>query len=62
MKQSHGAPRRPTLLIILDGFGVNPSKKNNAIAEANTPFFDEYFAIDLVVDDDGYCLGAVPIW
>jgi 2,3-bisphosphoglycerate-independent phosphoglycerate mutase len=38
------APRRPVILIILDGFGLNPSKANNAIAIAETPKFDEYFA------------------
>lgn len=37
-------PRRPTLLIILDGFGCNPSKLNNAVQEANTPRLDEYFS------------------
>lgn len=37
------APRRNTLLIILDGFGVNPSKQNNAVYEANTPNLDRYF-------------------
>lgn len=36
-------PRRKTLLIILDGFGVNPSKKYNAVYEAATPRLDEYF-------------------
>ncbi|WP_455206760.1 2,3-bisphosphoglycerate-independent phosphoglycerate mutase [Kaarinaea lacus] len=36
--------RRPVILIILDGFGVNPSKINNAIAEANTPNLDKYFS------------------
>lgn len=38
-------PRRPVLLVILDGFGVNPAKANNAIALANTPNFDRYFAV-----------------
>ena len=38
------APRRPVLLIILDGFGVNPSRLNNAVALAHTPRLDEYFA------------------
>ena len=38
------APRRPVLLIILDGFGVNPSRLNNAVALADTPRLDEYFA------------------
>jgi 2,3-bisphosphoglycerate-independent phosphoglycerate mutase len=36
--------RNPALLIILDGFGLNPSSKNNAIAEAATPNLDRYFA------------------
>ena len=36
-------PRRPVLLVILDGFGVNPSKINNAVAQARTPRLDEYF-------------------
>ena len=35
-------PRRPVVLIILDGFGVNPGKLNNGIAEADTPRLDEY--------------------
>ena len=37
-------PRRKTMLIIMDGVGVNPSKKNNAFHEANTPNLDEYFS------------------
>ena len=36
--------RRPTLLIILDGFGINPDPANNAVVLANTPNFDRYFA------------------
>ena len=40
---SKSAPRRNTLLIILDGFGTNPSKQNNAVYEANTPNLDRYF-------------------
>jgi len=38
-----GVPRRPVVLVILDGFAINPSKLNNAIAEARTPRLDEYF-------------------
>jgi 2,3-bisphosphoglycerate-independent phosphoglycerate mutase len=38
------APRKPVVLIILDGFGVNPSKHNNAVAEADTPQLDAYFS------------------
>lgn len=35
---------RPVALIILDGWGYNKSKENNAVALANTPFFDRLFA------------------
>ncbi|MDH5326358.1 MAG: 2,3-bisphosphoglycerate-independent phosphoglycerate mutase [Gammaproteobacteria bacterium] len=38
------APRRPVVLLILDGFGVNPSRLNNAVAEAKTPKLDSYFS------------------
>ena len=44
MAEKRSVPRRPTLLVILDGFGVNPSRINNAVAEANTPRLDEYFS------------------
>jgi len=37
------ALRSPALLIILDGFGLNPSAKNNAVVEADTPNLDRYF-------------------
>ncbi|MEE9328353.1 MAG: 2,3-bisphosphoglycerate-independent phosphoglycerate mutase [Cocleimonas sp.] len=37
------APRRKTMLVIMDGVGVNPSKKNNGFHEADTPRLDEYF-------------------
>ena len=43
MTQATLPPRRKAILIILDGFGVNPSKKYNAVYEANTPRLDEYF-------------------
>jgi 2,3-bisphosphoglycerate-independent phosphoglycerate mutase len=39
-----GVPRRPVILIILDGFGMSPSKHNNAVYEAPTPHLDDYFA------------------
>ncbi len=32
------------LLVILDGFGVNPAKVNNAVCEARTPRLDHYFS------------------
>jgi 2,3-bisphosphoglycerate-independent phosphoglycerate mutase len=44
MTSQTGAPRRPALLVILDGFGVNPDPTYNAIVRASTPVFDRYFA------------------
>ena len=41
MKTTAGAPRRPVLLVIMDGVGVNPSKQFNGFAEANTPHLDK---------------------
>jgi len=38
------APRRRVLLVVLDGFGTNPSKRNNAVALADTPNLDDYFS------------------
>ena len=35
---------RPVVLIILDGWGVAPPGPGNAIAAANTPFYDELLA------------------
>ena len=35
---------RPVTLIILDGWGVNPDPRDNAIVEAKTPFLDHLFA------------------
>ena len=37
------APRRPVLLVILDGFGASPHLENNAVLQANTPRLDELF-------------------
>lgn len=44
MKPSESTLRRPVLLVILDGFGTNPSKINNAVEAANTPNLDQYFS------------------
>ncbi len=38
------APRKPTVLVILDGFGLSPGKQNNAIAQADTPNLDHWFS------------------
>ena len=43
MTNASGTPRRPTLLVILDGFGLNPDPTHNAIVRAHTPNFDRYF-------------------
>lgn len=37
-------PNRPTMLMILDGFGLNPETEGNAIFQADTPALDEIFA------------------
>lgn len=37
------APRRPALLIIMDGVGHNPSRLNNAVAQAKTPNLDQLY-------------------
>ena len=44
MSTISGVQRKPVILIILDGFGVNPSKQNNAVVEAPTPNLDDYFS------------------
>ncbi|MHB8471444.1 MAG: 2,3-bisphosphoglycerate-independent phosphoglycerate mutase [Gammaproteobacteria bacterium] len=44
MNEPNPPLRRPALLIILDGFGINPSRRNNAVCEAKTPRFDDYFS------------------
>ena len=36
--------KRPTVLMILDGYGLNERKEANAIAEANTPVMDKLMA------------------
>ena len=38
------APRRPTILIIMDGIGHNPSRKHNGVLLAETPKLDELYA------------------
>ncbi len=59
MAEKRSVPRRPTVLIILDGFGVNPSRINNAVVEANTPRLDEYFSKNthITLDASGKAVG-----
>ena len=35
--------KSPIALIIMDGYGINPETKGNAIYEAKTPYLDSYF-------------------
>jgi len=44
MTNTSATPRRPALLVILDGFGINPDPTHNAILQAETPNFDRFFA------------------
>lgn len=44
MTNHSGGLRRPALLVILDGFGLNPDPTHNAVVQANTPNFDRYFS------------------
>lgn len=44
MSEPTRPPRRPVLLIIMDGIGVNPSKINNAVALADTHNLDRIFS------------------
>jgi 2,3-bisphosphoglycerate-independent phosphoglycerate mutase len=35
---------RPVLVVIFDGFGLNPNRAFNGWAQARTPHLDHYFA------------------
>lgn len=52
-------PRSPVILIIMDGIGVNPSKKNNAVALANTPNLDRIYSTNSVclIEASGKAVG-----
>lgn len=39
---SNSPAKRPLMLVILDGWGLNPSRENNAIALARTPHYDAW--------------------
>jgi len=59
MPPLEGIPRSAALLIILDGWGVNPSKLNNGIELAKTPRLDEYFSTNphTVIQASGMACG-----
>ena len=40
--------KKPTVLMILDGYGLNDKKEGNAIAAANTPVMDELMKLSLI--------------
>ncbi len=44
MTNKNISPRRPVVLVILDGFGISPSTEHNGVAQANTPRLDGFFA------------------
>jgi len=50
------------MLIILDGIGVNPSKSNNAVLQANMPRLDEYYSKypHTVLEASGEAVGLPP--
>jgi len=59
MPNRHSAPRRATLLIIMDGVGLNPSRLDNAVALANTPNLDALYSSNPVttLDASGAAVG-----
>ncbi|HEX6174641.1 MAG TPA: hypothetical protein VF089_11555, partial [Candidatus Binatia bacterium] len=40
MKGTIVATNQPVILVVLDGFGINPKKEGNAIANASMPNMD----------------------
>ncbi|HFD88044.1 MAG TPA: 2,3-bisphosphoglycerate-independent phosphoglycerate mutase [Gammaproteobacteria bacterium] len=50
---------KPVLLIIFDGFGMNPSRKYNAWAQSRTPHLDDYFATNAhtLLQASGHAVG-----
>ena len=59
LAKSRLAPRRPVLLVILDGFGVNISARHNAVALAKKPNFDHWFATNphTLINSSGSAVG-----
>ena len=44
MHAARMAPRKPTVLIIMDGVGISRDEEHNAVALADTPRLEEYFS------------------
>ena len=51
--------KKPTALIIMDGYGINTDSYGNAIAAAKTPNLDKYFAEwpNTTIGASGMCVG-----
>ena len=51
--------KKPLVLCIMDGFGLNPAKDGNAVYMANTPNLDRYFAKypNVSLDASGLAVG-----
>jgi 2,3-bisphosphoglycerate-independent phosphoglycerate mutase len=59
MSTFNDAPRRATLLIIMDGIGLNPSRLDNAVALAATPALDKLYSSNpvTVLEASGAAVG-----
>lgn len=59
MTFSANPPRRATMLIIMDGIGMNPSKLDNAVALAKTPNLDALYSSNpvTVLEASGAAVG-----
>ena len=42
--------KQPVILIIRDGWGYNPSKKDNPISKAKTPYEDFSYGVFLLLN------------
>lgn len=62
MTFSSKPPRRATMLIIMDGVGMNPSKLDNAVALAKTPNLDNLYSSNpvTVLEASGAAVGLPP--
>lgn len=59
MSKPCAVPRQPTLLIIMDGVGLNPSRLDNAVALASTPNLDALYSSNpvAVIEASGAAVG-----
>jgi pgm_bpd_ind: 2,3-bisphosphoglycerate-independent phosphoglycerate mutase len=48
--------KKPTVLMILDGYGLNENKEANAVAEAKTPVMDK------LMKEYPFVKGTHPEW